>query len=147
FFQKRGGLRTFGYPVSRDFLLFGCTTQLFQRLAMQQCDNQGVGTLNLLDEGLLPYTRVNGSTLPAADPDLINGAPRLDDPSYGTKAIEFVRANAPETFDGQPVHFFTTFQSTVSLKDAFPNGKSDASLLPLFDLQLWGMPTSKPAYD
>ena len=36
FFQKRGGLRTFGYPVSRDFLFYGCTTQLFQRVAMQR---------------------------------------------------------------------------------------------------------------
>jgi polysaccharide biosynthesis protein PslG len=147
FFQKRGGLRTFGYPVSREFLLFGCTTQLFQRLAMQQCGNQGVGTLNLLDEGLLPYTHINGSTLPAPDPDLIKGAPRPDDPAYGSRAIEFVRANAPEIFDGQPVHFFTTFQSTVGMGDAFPQGGGDAALLPLFDLQLWGMPTSKPAYD
>jgi hypothetical protein len=45
FFQKRGGLRTFGYPVSRDFLFFGCSTQLFQRVAMQQCGAEGVGTL------------------------------------------------------------------------------------------------------
>ena len=82
FFQKRGGLRTFGYPVSREFLFFGCATQLFQRVAVQQCDNQGVGTLNLLDDGLLPYTRINGSTLPAPDPELIKTAPRPDDPSY-----------------------------------------------------------------
>ena len=147
FFQKRGGVRTFGYPVSREFLFFGCATQLFQRVAMQQCDNQGVGTLNLLDDGLLPYTRINGSTLPSPDPDLIKSAPLPADPAYGTRAIEFVRANAPETFDGQPVHFLTTFQSTVSMADAFPQGGGNAALLPLFDLQLWGLPTSKPAYD
>src|SRR6266568_6213046 len=115
FFQKRGGVRTFGYPVSRDFLFFGCSTQLFQRVAMQQCGNQGVGTLNLLDDGLMPFTRFNGSTLPAPDSSLITSAPLLTDPAYGSKAIDFVRANAPDTFDGEPVSFLTTFQTTVGL--------------------------------
>ncbi|MDQ6670548.1 MAG: hypothetical protein M3069_07295 [Chloroflexota bacterium] len=147
FFQKRGGLRTFGYPVSREFLLSGCTAQLFQRVAMQQCGTQGVGTLNLLDDGLLPYTRFNGSTLPAPDPELIASAPLPSDPAYATKAIDFVKANAPESVDGEPVQFLTTFQSSVELGEAFPQGDGDASLLPLLDLQLWGLPTSKPAYD
>src|SRR5690349_18130730 len=52
YFQARGGVTTFGYPVSRDFQFMGCTVQFFQRLVMQQCANQGVGTLNLLDDGL-----------------------------------------------------------------------------------------------
>src|SRR5690349_19335069 len=80
FFQKRGGLRSFGYPVSREFLLFGCQTQLFQRLAMQQCGGNGVGTLNVLEDGLLPYTRFQGSTVPAPDPALIAAAPLPSDP-------------------------------------------------------------------
>jgi polysaccharide biosynthesis protein PslG len=147
FFQKRGNLRTFGFPVSREFRFLGCATQLFQRAAMQQCPGQGVGTLNLLDDGLMPYTRFNGSTLPAADPALIAGAPLPSDPAYASKAIEFVRANAPETFDGQPVKFATTFLNSVRLEDAFPDGSGDASLLPLLNLQLWGLPTSQPAYD
>ncbi|MGI9145190.1 MAG: hypothetical protein ACR2IK_01350 [Chloroflexota bacterium] len=147
FFQKRGGVRTFGYPVSREFLLYGCTTQLFQRVAMQQCGDQGVATLNLLDDGLLPYTRFNGSVLPAPDPELIASAPLPSDPAYAAKAVEFVRANAPESVDGEPVHFLTTFQSSVELADAFPDGEADPSLLPLLNLQLWGLPTSRPAYD
>jgi polysaccharide biosynthesis protein PslG len=147
FFQKRGGVRTFGFPVSRDFVFFGCATQLFQRVAMQQCGNQGVGSLNLLDDGLMPFTRFNGSTLPAPDPGLIAGAPLPTDPAYGSKAIDFVRANAPDTFDGEPVSFLATFQTTVGLSDAFPQGNADAGLLPLLNLQLWGLPTSKPAYD
>jgi len=147
FFQKRGGLRTFGYPVSREFLFSGCIAQLFQRLAMQQCGDQGVGTLNILEDGLLPYTRFNGSTLPAPDPDLIASAPLPNDPAYGTRAIEFVAANASESVDGEPVGFLTTFQTSVELAEAFPQGNADANLLPLLNLQLWGLPTSKPAYD
>ena len=146
FFQRRGGLRTFGYPVSREFMLFGCTTQLFQRVAMQQCGGEGVGTLNLLDTGLLPFTRFAGSTVPAPVQSLIDSAPLPNDPSYASKAIEFVRANAPDTFEGEPVGFFKAFSSTVTLADAFPQG-GDAGLLPLLNLQLWGLPTSKPALD
>jgi polysaccharide biosynthesis protein PslG len=147
FFQKRGGVRTFGYPVSREFTFFGCQTQLFQRLAMQQCGDQGVGTLNLLEDGLLPYNHFQGTTVPAPDPALIAAAPPASDPSFATKAIEFVRATAPESFEGEPVKFFTTFQSTVGLGEAFPQGNGDPNLLPLLNLQLWGLPTSKPAVD
>jgi hypothetical protein len=147
FFQKRGGVRSFGYPVSRGFTLFGCQTQLFQRLAMQQCGGGGVGTLNVLEDGLLPYSSFNGSTVPAPDPALIAVAPLPSDPNYATKAIDFVRLHAPETVDAEPVKFFSTFQSTVGLSDAFPQGNGDAGLLPLLNLQLWGLPTSPPAYD
>jgi hypothetical protein len=101
----------------------------------------------MLEDGLLPYTRFNGSTLPAPDPALIASAPPLSDLAYGAKAIEFVRANAPESVDGEPVRFLTTFETSVGLGEAFPQGNADPSLLPLLNLQLWGLPTSKPAYD
>ena len=32
YFLRRGSAITFGYPVSRDFLFEGCTTQFFQRM-------------------------------------------------------------------------------------------------------------------
>jgi polysaccharide biosynthesis protein PslG len=147
FFQKRGGVRTFGFPVSRAFTFFGCQTQFFQRLAMQQCGDAGVGTLNVLDAGLLPYDHFHGSTVPAPDPKLIASAPLPSQPDYAAQAIDFVRANTPETFGGEPVHFLTTFNSTVSLSDAFPDGHGDPNLLPLLNLQLWGLPTSAPAVD
>ncbi len=146
FFQKRGGVRTFGYPVSRDFFFLGCTTQLFQRAALQQCGREGVGELNLLESGLMPFTHFNGSSVPPPDPDLIAAAPLPGDTAYAPKAIDFVRQHSPDTFDGKPVRFFTTFESMVGLSDAFPQG-GDAGLLPLLNLQLWGLPTSKPAYD
>jgi hypothetical protein len=147
FFQKRGGVRTFGFPVSRAFTFLGCQTQFFQRIAMQQCGDAGVGTLNVLDAGLLPYDHFHGSTLPAPDATLIATAPLPSDPDYATRAVDFVKANTPDTFDGEPVNFLTTFNATVSLSDAFPQGGGDATLLPLINLQLWGLPTSPPAQD
>ena len=103
FFQKRGGLRTFGFPVSRNFTFLGCQTQFFQRVAMQQCGDAGVGTLNVLDAGLLPYDHFHGSTLPAPDPTLIAARRCPASPTTARNAIDFVRANAPDSFDGEPV--------------------------------------------
>jgi Mannosyl-glycoprotein endo-beta-N-acetylglucosaminidase len=147
FFRHRGGVRTLGYPVSRTFLFKGCNVQLFQRLALQQCGSQAVGTLNLLDDGLLPYTRINGSVFPSADPLLQAAAPTPSDPAYGDKVTRFVRDNAPDTFEGEPVSFAKTFFGTVSASDAFPGGGGDPNLLPLINLQVWGLPTSKPQRD
>jgi len=144
YFTRRGGVTTFGYPVSRDFLFEGCTVQFFQRIVMQQCATNGVSTLNLLDDGLLPYTQMNGSTFPASDPDLTALSPKVTDQNYGSNVLAFVRANAPDFFDGQPVGFGRTFFNTISASTA---GTTDANLLGLLDLEIWGAPTSKPAYD
>jgi hypothetical protein len=144
YFMRRGGLITFGYPVSRDFVFEGCTVQFFQRIVMQQCATNGVSTLNLLDDGLLPYTHMNGSSFPASDASLTALTPKVTDPNYGSSILAFVRANAPDTFDGQPVNFGKTFFNTIS---ASTGGTNDANLLGLQDLEVWGAPTSKPAYD
>jgi polysaccharide biosynthesis protein PslG len=144
YFVHRGGVTTFGYPVSRDFLFEGCTTQFFQRLIMQQCGTNGVGTLNLLDAGLLPYTRVNGSTFPASDPSLTAATPTVSDPNYPTAIIAFIRANTQDTYDGLAVNFQNTFFTTITPDMA---GTHDPNILALLDLEIWGAPTSRPAYD
>ncbi|HEX8966562.1 MAG TPA: hypothetical protein VF937_01695, partial [Chloroflexota bacterium] len=144
FFQHRGAVRTFGYPVSRQFKLDGFPVQIFQREVMQLWPDGGVHTLNLLDAGLLPYTRINGSTFPAPDQGVISGTPTPADPAYATAIIQFVQGQAPDTFEGEPVNFGQTFNTTVSADDA-PD--ADASLLPLFNLDIWGAPTSAPARD
>lgn len=146
FFQGRGGSKTFGLPTSRDVTFKGFTVQFFQRAVMQIGPN-GVETLNLLEDGLLPYTTMNGSTFPAPDQNLIKQAPSPNDPQYGAKIIDFVKEQAPDTWEGLPVNFAKTFNGTVSYDDAFPRGEGSAGLLPLFNLQIWGAPTSKPTRD
>ena len=147
FFQRRGGVRTFGYPVSSTFPLLGQQVQIFQRQIVQLQPNGGVATMNLLDEGLMPYTAINGSSFPPSDPSVIKNAPGVNEPNYHLKALQFVKDNAPETWQGQPVNFYSTFLNTVKFEDAFPSGVGDRSLLPGFNLELWGLPTSKPAFD
>jgi hypothetical protein len=107
----------------------------------------GVQTLNLLDPGLMPYTRINGSTFPAPDPAVVSATPPVSDPNYDSAIIAFTQQQAPNTFDGQPVNFYQTFTSTVSCEAAFPNQACQQNLIPLLNLQIWGAPTSMPAHD
>src|SRR3954462_11499431 len=81
YFSKRGGKRTFGLPTSRTFQFLGLPTQFFQRHVLQVTPG-GVQTLNLLDEGLLPYTAIAGSTFPAVDPSILAAAPKAGSPTY-----------------------------------------------------------------
>ncbi len=147
FFTKRGGLRTFGYPVSREFLFLGTRVQFFQRQIMQIRPDGNVGTLNILDEDLMPYTRINGSVFPATNPAVIAGAPDPAAPNYAAQVIAFVRNNAPNTWNGLPVNFGQTFNNTVRYEEAFPDRALPPTLMPGINLELWGVPTSQPAYD
>ena len=144
YFSHRGGVSTFGYPVSRDFPFEGCTAQFFQRIVMQQCGTNGVGTMNLLDDGLLPYTHMNGSSFPASDSTLTAMTPKVTDPNYASGILDFVRVTAQDTFEGQTVNFKKTFFNTLTPEIA---GTDDPNILGLLDLEIWGAPTSKPAYD
>ncbi len=147
YFARRGGVRSFGFPTSRTFQLLGLPSQFFQRAVLQAHPDGSVRSLNLLDPGLLSFTRINGSTFPAADGRLAAAAPRPGQPNYGAAIVDFVRGNAPETFNGQPVRFFSTFSGSVTFADAFPAGRGDPNLLPLINLEIWGVPTSAPAVD
>jgi N-acetylmuramoyl-L-alanine amidase len=149
YFQARGGVRSFGYPVSNLFQLYGMKVQIFQRQILQLRPDGGVQTMNILDEGLLPYTHMNGSVFPAPDPAVIGQSPKPDAADYLPKTLEFVRAMAPDTFDGEPVNFAKTFFGSVTTQDAYPNGVPDGAdgLLRYFNLEIWGLPTSRPARD
>jgi hypothetical protein len=147
YFTHRGGVRTFGYPISRQFTLLGLPVQLFQRAALQQQPDGSVAILNLLDPGLMPYQHANGSTFPAPDPALAMVAPSPDQPEYAARMQEFLRAEVPDTWNGLPVGFRSAFLGTVDCSDAFPSGGCRQDLLPLLNLEIWGAPTSSPEYD
>jgi hypothetical protein len=148
YFNHRGQVPTFGFPISRTIRFRDLPTQFFQRVVIQLWPDGSVRPLNLLDPGLLPYTHINGSTFPAPNERLAAYAPSPDQPGYAREVLEFVKQNAPETFNGQPVRFFSTFNSTVTAETAFPRGTpGDPSLLPLINLEIWGVPTSLPMQD
>jgi hypothetical protein len=145
YFTTRGRERAFGFPVSRTFAFLGCSVQIFQRQVAQMCDGSGnVGLLNILDAELLPYTRINGSAFPSIDEALKNRAPDVGASNYASSVVDFVRANAPDEFRGQPTRFGRTFFETVPAEEA---DTQDHGLLDLLNLELWGVPLSGPAPD
>jgi hypothetical protein len=144
YFQARGAVETFGFPVSRTFTFLGCSVQIFQRQIAQRCAGGGVALMNVLDPEIFPYTRVNGSIFPPPDEALKNSTPPVGSPNYSTAILQFVRDNAPDQAFGQPVNFGQTFFSSVTPQQA---GTTDPNLLGLFSLEIWGAPISRPAQD
>ncbi|MDP8923463.1 MAG: hypothetical protein M3O34_11375 [Chloroflexota bacterium] len=146
YFQLRGGIKNFGFPVSRTVTFLGFTTQFFQRHVVQ-VGPDGPRLLNLLDPELMPYTRINTSTFPPYDPNLAGQAPPVGSPDYATEIVEFIRQYAPDEYVRQPVRFFGTFIGQVDLATAFPNGGGNSALLPGLNLELAGSVTSLPFSD
>jgi hypothetical protein len=146
YFSKRGGKKTFGLPTSRTFQFMGAPTQFFQRHVLQVTAS-GVRPLNLLEQGLMPYTTFSGSTFPAEDAAVVGAAPKPGSATYAADVDTYLDTFAPDTWENEPVKFSDTFSSTVTLGDAFPDGGGNAGLLMLLNLEIWGLPTSKPARD
>ena len=114
---------------------------------MQLGPDGSARTMNLLDPGLMPYTQINESNFPAPDPALAQVAPVPGLPDYDVRVQEFVRNYAPNQFEGLNVNFYQAFFGTVKLESAFPQGGGDPALLPLLNLEMWGVPTSRPVRD
>jgi hypothetical protein len=144
YFQSRGGLDVFGFPVSRTFTFLGCRSQIFQRQVAQVCSDGAPHLMNLLDPDIFPYTQVNGSTLPGADDALKSETPSVGDPNYASSVLDFVRANVPDQADGRPVNFDQTFFGLITADQA---GTQDSGVLGLLNLEVWGTPISGPMVD
>jgi len=147
YFRARGGLRTFGPPVSNRFRLLGQDVQLFRYFALRQNPDGSIATLPLLDLGAIPSSRVGGQAVPPSDPRLTGSAPVPGTPEYDSRAQAFIRANAPDTWEGLQVGFYAAFLSTVTFQEAFPNGVGNRDLLPGFAQEIWGLPVSRPTRD
>jgi hypothetical protein len=140
YFGARGKVPVFGFPVSRSFVLLGCEVQVFQRQVAQACAGRGVSLMNLLDPDIFPYERVNGSSLPFPDTGLKAETPTVSSPQYGSEIVDFVRSNAPDTFEGQSVAFSRTYFGLITAAIAGSDN-------PLFNLEVWGAPISRPRRD
>jgi hypothetical protein len=146
YFRVRGGTRILGFPVSRSFTFEGFEVQFFQRVVLQQVGNN-INRLNLLDPGVMPMTRVNQSQFPPNDPQIASQAPQTSSPTYAQDVVQFVQKVSPNTFNGQAVKFFDTFNGTVPADLAFGGAAPNPGLLTLLNLEIWGLPTSNPAPD
>jgi hypothetical protein len=128
YYSQHGGAATFGEPISREFTLMGAPVQLFQDAALQVQPDGSVQAMQLTDPGLLPYTHLNGLTVPAADAAVAFVAPSPDQPNYAARLQVFLQSTVPDSWNGQPVQFWSTYSAA---------GGSD----------VWGLPTSAPRAD
>jgi hypothetical protein len=113
---------------------------------LQVLDDGTVVPVNLLEAPFLTYDSLGDLMLPPPSPILVAAAPNPSAPDYATRVQEFVLLSAPETFDGRETRFYSTYLGTVMFGDAFPDGNGDPNLLPGYDLEIWGVPTSLPGY-
>ncbi|MBV9326730.1 MAG: hypothetical protein JO352_23470 [Chloroflexi bacterium] len=116
YFNSRGGVDTFGFPISRVFTFLGCPVQMYQRLIIQTCPGQQTALINLLDPEIFPYTRVNGSVFPSPDDQLKQQTPAVGSPNYSTTIMPFIQSVTPDTFMGQPVNFWQTYMKDGALE-------------------------------
>jgi len=147
YFRERGGRNIFGDAISRSFTLDGFEVQFFQRLVLQ-AQAGGVSRLNILDDAIMPMTRVNQSQFPKSDPQILAQAPQNPaSPTYADDAINFIKKVSPNDFNGVHVGFFDLFNTTVPVDIAFPGQTPNPGLITLANLEIWGLPTSNPAPD
>lgn len=146
YFRARGGVRTFGPPVSNRFTLLGHEVQLFRRHALRQNPDGSVSTMSLLGTAI-PSLLIGGRTLPTLDQQLIAGGPSPLSPDYAAESQAFIQANVPDQWEGVRVGFYSEFLATVTFQDAFPDGVGNADLLPGFAQEVWGLPVSRPTRD
>ncbi|MBI2953497.1 MAG: cellulase family glycosylhydrolase [Chloroflexi bacterium] len=147
YFNKRGGLRTFGYPISRKFTLLGYEVQFFQRRIMQLQPNGSVGLLNVLDQGIMPYASMNFATFPAPDSNVLRLVPAVGSANYYGDVLNFVTNNSPDSWQTLNVNFGRSYWDTVRFQDAYPDGKGDRNWMTGINFEMWGVPTSAPAVD
>ncbi len=146
YFAARGGVRTFGPPVSNAFPLLGSTVQVFRDHVLKVEPNGAVSTVNLFAMGAIPFRNVGGRVIPEIDPYLIATAPVPGTPDYAARVQAFIQEMAPDQWEGLPVGFYQAFAGTVRAEDALPNG-GERALLTGFSHEIWGVPVSRPMRD
>jgi hypothetical protein len=63
-------------------------------------------------ESDLPQANFSGLTLPVVDPALQFIAPTSDQPDYSARVNTFVQALVPDSWNGEPVEFLSTYNSS-----------------------------------
>lgn len=146
YFSSRGGLATFGYPISYSFWLLGMKVQVFQRHVIHLRADGSVGVLDLLGEDFLPYVRFDGSVVPAADPAYLREAPP---PARTEERLAYLRERVPEIWQEVPIGFLGSYLGAAGSFGAHAEDSGglndDEALARAFEV--WGYPTSAPGLD
>ncbi|MDE2867214.1 MAG: glycosyl hydrolase [Chloroflexota bacterium] len=140
YFESRGGVETFGLPISNVFTLYGFEVQLFQRKGVQIGPSGSPRGLDILQSPYLDYRRFGGQTIPQVDDNLVAAAPTVGSPGYAEAVRGFIQTHVPDSWQGRDVGFLRQF-----LAAAPP--ETPSQLRELVALEIWGFPRSRPMPD
>lgn len=112
FYDQHDGPFSFGEPLSREFTLAGSPVQVFQNAVLRVVPDGSVQVLQITDPSLLPYTRVDGLTVPPEDPSVAFVAPDPNQPNYDARLQGFL------------------------------DGIVAPQIQPIYSEDVWGLPTS-----
>ena len=138
YFSDRGGVETFGYPVSEIFTYDGFAVQIFQRHVLQ-INGDLVRPLNLLDPEVMPIDSYGGLTFPRFDTDVAQQAPAPSTPDYGVAVQAYIDSAVGNQWQNEAVNFRDYYYSAAPA--------DSGELRALIALEVWGFPTSLPAWD
>ena len=151
YYLQHGGVRGLGQPLSHDFQLLGRRVQIFERQVLEQRSDGAIRAFDVLSDDM-PLTHAAGATFPGDDPDMVASIPPLDTPDYQSQALAAIDGGlldwaAPDTWNDLPVNFGATFRATVNCFDLPPSQACDDRQLLAAAVDVWGLPTSAPAFD
>jgi hypothetical protein len=149
YFQRMGGQRVFGYPLSRPIRLNGLKVQIFQNRALERLPSGEVISLSLLGPVFLPYRgNLVGSALAPDSYVLHVESPLRDEPNIGLRAWSFVKSHTSDVSDqGAATEFQTTYFGTVTCQDVYYDRACPDVTMRFLNFDLWGYPLSDPAPD
>ncbi|MDE2767220.1 MAG: glycosyl hydrolase [Chloroflexota bacterium] len=140
YFESRGGIDTFGFPISNVFTLQGFEVQLFQRQGVQIGPSGSARMLDILESIYLDHWDFGGLTIPQVDDDLIAAAPTVGSPDYAEAVRAFIRAHVPDSWQGRDIGFLRKYLSAAPPETPSHLRESAA-------LEFWGFPRSRPMPD
>ena len=115
YFQHRGGVRTFGYPVSNEFPLLGQRVQIFQRQMLSSPPTAPSHRRHPRPRHPARSRHIDGLSLPAGRPGPGRRARRRPArPTTTVQALAFVNLYVPDDWNGLPVNFQTDVPRTRS---------------------------------
>jgi hypothetical protein len=132
YFVQRGGVRVFGYPISRPFTLFGYDAQMFEDRILVKVPDVGIAQLNFLENCVLPV-----QWFPAVDQELVAASPESADPDYEALVRAMVETYVADEMSGMPVGFLSEY---LRAPDGFVTDLK-------WGLQTWGLPRSQATRD
>lgn len=147
-YSQLRGHENFGAPLSGTFPEFGTgrAMQIFEQRVLAPFTGEATswyGPINLLDDFYLGGTSLAADIFPPLDISTLPPVPPLGEQGASRTMAAYYGETVPETWEGQPIDFLAALRA--SAQPAIANDVVPEDAWALIALELWGLPTSRPA--